>query len=463
MRKSLLVAVLCLMSGSQQHLNGESEISVPLPNGTIIETYGSTSLAKVGNTFLLQPVAGSAVVLSYNGSPVIDGEFSDSGSPWKPIAAEKTATGFEVAWKVANADKYRVWCTDADGNYLFSALSDARASSVELQAFDISFQQDLSGEGVTARMASDLGDRPRFVFKGTDGAGAQLYDVKWKTRGSHPFTVRVLTPAHPSSAYPHSFLIDLPVQPGLAQATWGSGLDELAKLDVEDRYNTTIIEPIFPIDPWYADSPKDPTINYETFIASILPRWIGSIFPDTDGDNYMLIGLSKSGYGAMDLLLKHPDTFLAAAAFDFPAEMASYNDFGRSSSGDYGTEENFHDNYELTDAFVDNLKAPFTTNERILISSGSVFPLQVTHLDTLFTSLGVAHKLLIQTSNAHNWYSGWLPDAVAGLFALEKNSISPRPDRGASCSLAMPPKGPPDHAPQSASSVPMSRSRHAIR
>src|SRR5208337_1797851 len=99
---------------------------------------------------------------------------------------------------------------------------------------------------------SGLGGQLRFVFKGTDSSGAQLYSVNWNTRGSHPFAVRVLTPAHLSSAYPHSFLFDLPVQRGLAQSTYGSGLDELAKLDVEDQYNTTIIEPIFPIDPWYA-------------------------------------------------------------------------------------------------------------------------------------------------------------------------------------------------------------------
>ena len=47
------------------------------------------------------------------------------------------------------------------------------------------------------------------------------------------------------------------------------------QLGVENQYNATIIEPIFPIDPWYADNATDPTINYETFMATLLPR--GSI------------------------------------------------------------------------------------------------------------------------------------------------------------------------------------------
>ena len=37
---------------------------------------------------------------------------------WTPIAAEKTATGYEVAWKYGNADLYTVWSTDNNGNYV---------------------------------------------------------------------------------------------------------------------------------------------------------------------------------------------------------------------------------------------------------------------------------------------------------------------------------------------------------
>ena len=37
-----------------------------------------------------------------------------------------------------------------------------------------------------------------------------------------------------------------------------------------------------------------------------------------------LIGFSKAGTGATDLLLRHPDIFTLAAAWDFPADMASF-------------------------------------------------------------------------------------------------------------------------------------------
>jgi pimeloyl-ACP methyl ester carboxylesterase len=154
-------------------------------------------------------------------------------------------------------------------------------------------------------------------------------------------------------------------------------------------------------------------------VATILTKWVDSNLATTGDEKNLLIGFSKSGYGALDLLLKHPGVFDAAAAFDFPADMASYNDFGSSSSGDYGTDANFQDNYRMDQAFLDTWKAPFTTQDRILISEGSVFPTQVADFDTLLTSNGVQHTLLTQTSDAHTWYGGWLSADIAGLYGLE--------------------------------------------
>jgi hypothetical protein len=115
----------------------------------------------------------------------------------------------------------------------------------------------------------------------------------------------------------------------LAQSTYGSGLDELQKLGAQNQYDATIIEPIFPNNPWYADSSTDPTINYETFVSTILPAWVDSTFDPSGTDKNLLIGFSKSGYGALDLLFKHSTVFADAAAWDFPADMV-YDDYGEA-------------------------------------------------------------------------------------------------------------------------------------
>jgi hypothetical protein len=293
-----------------------------------------------------------------------------------------------------------------------------------LQSVETSFQQDLNGDGTIGLAANiGLGDTPQFTYQSTDANGVQLYDVTWGTMGAHPFAVRVLAPDNPSANYAHSFLYALPVDAGLAQSTYGSGLDELQLLGLQNQYNATIIEPIFPIDSWYADSSVDATVDYETFTATLLPAWVDSNLATSGAEKNLLIGFSKSGYGALDLLFKHPAVFDAAAAWDFPADMASYNDFGTISSNNYATDANFQNNYRLTGSFIDTWKAPFTAADRIWISGYNAFQTDVADFDALLTSHGVSHTLSAQTYASHTWSSDWLPNAVAGLYGLEQTLI----------------------------------------
>ena len=44
----------------------------------------------------------------------MDGQFG----AWAPIGAEKTATGYQVAWKDAGTGLYSAWNTDNNGNYV---------------------------------------------------------------------------------------------------------------------------------------------------------------------------------------------------------------------------------------------------------------------------------------------------------------------------------------------------------
>jgi Putative esterase len=278
------------------------------------------------------------------------------------------------------------------------------------------FGPTLSQEGGTPNV-----DSPHFVYKGTDRNGVQVYQVTWATLGAHPFAVRVLTPDHPSTEYPHSFLYALPVEAGFAQSNYGNGLDQLQKLDIENRYNATIVEPIFAIDSYYADNPVDPTIDYETFTATLLPEWVHSHLATTGTEKNLLIGFSKSGNGALALELKHPSVFSAVAAWDFVADMSSYDQYGSSSSNDYGTETNFQDNYRLTSAFVDARKTPFTIENRIWISEGPAYKTQVAHFDALLTSHAVLHSHSVEMADSHTWFGGWLSGAVGALYGLEKH------------------------------------------
>lgn len=66
---------------------------------------------------------------------------------------------------------------------------------------------------------------------------------------------------------------------------------------------------------WYWDSPKDPSVRYETFVGSELPAYIDSRFRTrADRSGRAITGLSMGGHGAMWLSMRHKDTFGAAGS-----------------------------------------------------------------------------------------------------------------------------------------------------
>src|SRR5260370_524556 len=116
-------------SSFHQDLNGDGVIG---PHTTVIEAQGSTSLVEVANDYFLFPVGGSSgPELSYNGAPVTVGEFG----AWTPVGAEKTASGYEVAWKITGTDQYTIWNTDSSGHYLTEPVGVVSGSNPALGWF----------------------------------------------------------------------------------------------------------------------------------------------------------------------------------------------------------------------------------------------------------------------------------------------------------------------------------------
>jgi hypothetical protein len=123
-----------------QDLNGDGVIGVPP-----IESFGATSLTQIGNDFFLY-ANGTATgpELKYGGSAWTAGTWG----AWTPIGVEATATGYEIAFKIAGGDAYTVWNTDANGNITSNPIATVSGSSLTLEALEVSFHQDLNGDHV---------------------------------------------------------------------------------------------------------------------------------------------------------------------------------------------------------------------------------------------------------------------------------------------------------------------------
>jgi len=116
-----------------------------------VEAAGATSLVESSGKYYLNSTSGSGPTLKYAGKDFVDGQ---DGS-WTPIGAEKTATGYQVAWKEAGTGLYTAWNTDNNGNYVshISALTGSASggavsgTSSGLKSLESSFHQDLNGDG----------------------------------------------------------------------------------------------------------------------------------------------------------------------------------------------------------------------------------------------------------------------------------------------------------------------------
>src|SRR5260370_702802 len=131
-----------------QDLNGDGVIG--LPSGTVIQSFGATRLVQVGIHFFLDNIStGAGTELKYNSSAVATGEFTAAGGgTWTLIGAEQTASGYEVAWKVAVFFLMIRWpprSTLFPYTTLFRSMSGASAA---IENAETSFHQDLNGDGV---------------------------------------------------------------------------------------------------------------------------------------------------------------------------------------------------------------------------------------------------------------------------------------------------------------------------
>jgi hypothetical protein len=134
-----------------QDLNGDGVIgNLAGVAGTLIESFGITSLAQVGSNYFFNPVGGGiGPEFSYGGSPVVQGQFA-----WSLVGVEAITSGYQVAWK--SGAQFTVWYTDSTGNYT-SNSGVLAASSNSLQSFEMSFHQDLNGDGIIGIPAASAG------------------------------------------------------------------------------------------------------------------------------------------------------------------------------------------------------------------------------------------------------------------------------------------------------------------
>ena len=112
----------------------------------MISPDGSTGLTQYADEYFLTNSDGNGPALSYQGAPVVDGQFPG----WAPIGAVATASGYLVAWEDSASGLYSIWDTDSNGNVVSYTqyIGNAYGGNHALESLETVFGQDLNGDGV---------------------------------------------------------------------------------------------------------------------------------------------------------------------------------------------------------------------------------------------------------------------------------------------------------------------------
>ena len=257
-------------------------------------------------------------------------------------------------------------------------------------------------------------DRPEFSAAGRDGPFI-LHTVKSAYQAGTT-KIRVLLPSKVEKNRLYRVLYVLPVE-ALDGERWGNGLETVRRAGLHDKHGLICVAPTFSHLPWYADHPDDPRIRQESYLTRIVLPFIEKTYPATKGKkSRLLVGFSKSGWGAFTLLLRNPDLFAAAAAFDAPLALDKPGPFGTGPI--FGDRENC-EKYRVEKLLKKNGGRLGRGKRLALLGYYGNFRSHHRKAHGWMDALKIEHHWRDGPRRQHSWGSGWLPEAVALLAGAD--------------------------------------------
>jgi hypothetical protein len=221
-------------------------------------------------------------------------------------------------------------------------------------------------------------------------------------------TIRVLLPdrLQKDRRYPVIYL--LPVE-AKDESRYGNGLLEAKKGALHNKHQVIFAAPTFSHLPWYADHPTEKSIRQESYFIKDVVPFVEKNYPAlAESKGRLLLGFSKSGWGAWTLLIHHPDMFAKAAAFDAPMMMDRYDRFGAGPI--FGTSEHFA-HYRIVSLLEKNADKLGNEKRLILLGVGS-FKADHEKIHALMDEKRIPHVYTDRPTRKHDWHSGWVAEGV---------------------------------------------------
>jgi hypothetical protein len=251
----------------------------------------------------------------------------------------------------------------------------------------------------------------------------------WRYRVESQFmkganAIEVLLPDDFDQEREYRVLYVLPVESGIG-GRYGDGLIEVKKVETHNKYQVICVAVAFDTIPWYGAHATDRKIRHEDFIKRVAVPLVESRYRTSGkADGRLLLGFSKSGWGALTLILRSPDFFGYACSWDAPLMM------DRSCLGMFGTNRHFGTPEQfakyLPIRLIESNAEHFRGRARIAVLGHQSFgpagsPDKRPHTRAFHEKLellGVKHHYDNGLVVRHDWHSGWVRPAVDALMAI---------------------------------------------
>jgi S-formylglutathione hydrolase FrmB len=250
--------------------------------------------------------------------------------------------------------------------------------------------------------------------------GFLVHEVRspYQTGTTH---IRVLLPDKLEKGKRYPVVFVLPVEAG-TEKRYGDGLREVKKQSLHNKLQAVFVAPTFSHLPWYADHPTNKDIRQETYFLRVVLPFIEKNYPvKAEAGGRTLLGFSKSGWGAFSLLLRHPEVFGKAAAWDAPLMMDQPNRYGMGEI--FGTQENF-EKYQIT-KLLERRADELRGGKRLIVLGYGNFRDHHQKAHGLMEKLKIDHEYRDGPARKHDWGSGWVPEAVRLILVAPKDSERP--------------------------------------
>jgi hypothetical protein len=228
-----------------------------------------------------------------------------------------------------------------------------------------------------------------------------------------PVNLYLLLPDQLDKSHRYKVLYILP-----AWAASRDGLNLARKLDVANKYHVICVGPDFCRMPWYADNDKNPKMRYDSYIPDIVVPFIDRTYPTVAApEGRIVMGFSKSGLGALSLLLRHPDVFGRAGSWD-----------GLLINGDnrpefYGSAENLKANYYLPD-LIRRQADTFRNKPARMAIMGRGFGTSA-RFHKVLDELSISHFCDESIQPNHEWNPAWMAPMVEVLLSDDMAKAKP--------------------------------------